>query len=154
MGLKVVLPLLVLAVVAGCGGDGGSKSSATKGATPEARDADESVAAVAQTDKPAIHLRFVTLARPKAGAATPLRLELSGEPGQATLRLQGSGIVVEPAVASVVVPDGGKTVSQSVTVTPQAAGLAEIAVRILPPGDGAQEIAYAVPLLVEAAGSP
>ncbi|HMA10731.1 MAG TPA: hypothetical protein VKO83_02510 [Steroidobacteraceae bacterium] len=149
--MKAVLSLVVLLGLSACGrepeSDAPSKSSA---AATTSRTGDESVAAVAQSPgTPAISLRFALVGKPRTGAAMPLRLDLAGVPGQVTLHLQGEGLVIDPQAASLTLPEGGSPISQSVSVTPNAAGITELVVRIQPPGDGAQEIVYAVPLLVE-----
>ena len=84
--------------------------------------------------------------------AGPVRLDLTGDPGAVTLRVQGEGLVFDPAAAALTLTDDGVPASQTIQVTPQAAGITEMVVRIQPPGEGA-EILYAVPLLAEGAAA-
>ncbi len=154
--MKVVLPLLVLLAIAACGQESASPRAATGAASgAAARSEDDSVAAISlSSSKPALFLRFAVTGRPQAGVATPVRLDLSGDPGSVTLRVQGEGLLIEPAAAALTLPDDGTAARHTLQVTPQAAGLTEMVVRIQPQGDGAAEVVYAVPLLVGGATSP
>ena len=57
----------------------------------------------------------------------------------------------EHGMAVVALPDAGKAVSHTLSFTPQAAGFTELLVRIQPAGEGAAEVVYAIPVLVDAA---
>lgn len=153
--MKAVLSLVVLLGLAACGREpestAPSKGTATSAA---ARTVDESVAAVAQSPgKPAASLRFALAGKPRVGVASPLRLDLAGEPGQFMLHLQGEGLAIDPPAAALTLQEGAASGSQTVSVTPGSAGITELLVRIQPPGDGAQEIRFAIPLLVEGAAA-
>jgi hypothetical protein len=151
--MKAVLPFVILLGVAACSrvpetAVPANKPAATK-ATPSV---DDSVAAVAKSPgKPGITLRFLLDGRPAAGATSQLRLDLAGEPGPVSLQLQGEGLMLEPLAMALTIPDDGTPVSQSVSIKPQAAGIAEIVAKIQSSADGGQEFAYSIPLLVESA---
>jgi hypothetical protein len=51
-------------------------------------------------------------------------------------------------------PEAGKTVSHALSVTPQASGFSQLIVHAQPPGEGAGEIVYAIPLMTDAAAQP
>jgi hypothetical protein len=80
-------------------------------------------------------------------------LELSGEPGAFALRFDAEGIAVEPAMASLTLSDSGDPASQTLAITPQTAGIADLKVRVRPVAEDSQEITYAIPLLVEKAAA-
>jgi len=153
--MRVVLPFVVLLGIAACGSEPDAAGTpASRPAPAAAPAADDSVAAVAQSPgRPAVALRFALDGLPKVGSASQLRLDLGGVPGPVALRLRGEGLLLDPAAASVTIPEDGKPASQTVTLTPQAAGIAEIEVRLLPAGDDPQEVVYAIPLLVEGAAA-
>ena len=153
--MKAVLPLLVLLGLGACGQETAS-STAAGGSTRAvaARSDDDTVAAVSlSSGKPPVFLRFAVGGKPTAGVAVPVRLDVSGDPGSVTLRVQGEGLSFEPAAAALTLPDDGSPASHTVQVTPQAAGITEMVVRVVPPGEDAAEVLYAVPLLVEGAAT-
>jgi hypothetical protein len=154
--MKAVLPLLVLLALAACGRESASTDTsggATRAAA--ARSEDDSVAAISLSSaKPAVLLRFAVAGKLRVGVATPVRLDVSGEPGSVTLRAQGEGLLIEPAAAALTLPDDGTAATQTLQVTPQAAGITEMMVRIQMQGEGAADVPYAVPLLVEDAAKP
>jgi hypothetical protein len=153
--MKAVLPFVMLLGLAACGREPDAPAAANNSKPAAAsRSADDSVAAVAQSPgKPAISLRFALDGKPKRGAASQLRLDLAGVPGPISVRLQGEGLALDPQSAAVTIPDDGKPARQLIAITPQAAGLSEIVVRVQQQNDGAQEILYAIPLLVEDAAA-
>lgn len=151
--MRVVLPLLMLLGVAACSREPAASNGAhTKpaAATIAVPVDEDSVAAVLQSPgSPAVSLRFMFEGKPAVGKPAPLRLDLAGQPGVLSLLLQGEGLLIDPSAAMVTLA-AGKPASQTFTVTPRSAGIGEIVVRIQPPGDGAAEVVYAIPLLVEA----
>ena len=153
--MRVVLPLVMLLGAAACSRDPQAPVAASRpAAATTVPGADDSVAAVVQSPgKPGITLRFVLEGRPTAGVASPLRLVLGGAPGPVSVLLQGEGLVLEPRAMALTIPDDGTPASQAVTVTPQAAGLAELMVKVQSSAEGGTEIAYAIPLLVEGAAA-
>jgi hypothetical protein len=153
--MKVILPLMMLLGAAACSRESQAPAAASRPAAHAATpSADDSVAAVAQSPgKPGITLRFVLDGKPVAGAATLLRLDLAGEPGPVSVQLQSEGLVLEPRAMALTIPDDGMPASQLVSVTPQSSGLAEILAKIQSSADGGTEVAYAIPLLVEAAAA-
>ncbi|HXC60366.1 MAG TPA: hypothetical protein VN645_13715 [Steroidobacteraceae bacterium] len=160
--MRYGLLLLVALSVAGCSRD--PSTSTTTGTTKasdgnRAATADESVAAVLQTSgRAAVSLRFVITSKPAAGVATPVRLDFTAaDPiAQLAVRAEGAGLTIDAAgaTAMLALTEAGKTVSHTVMVTPQAAGFSELLVHALPPGDGAAEIVYAIPLMAEAPAAP
>ena len=153
--MRVVLPCVVLLGIAACGSEPDAAATpASRPAPAAAPAADDSVAAVAQSPgKPAVALRFALDGLPKVGSASHLRLDIGGVPGPVTVRLRGEGLLLDPEAATVTIPDDGKPASQTVALTPQAAGMAEVEVLLLPAGDDPQEVVYAIPLLVEGAAA-
>jgi hypothetical protein len=153
--MRVLLPFLMLLGAAACGRDPQAPVAASRpAAATAAPNADDSVAAVAQSPgKPGITLRFVLAGKPVAGVASPLRLDLAGDAGPVSVLLQGDGLVLEPRAMALTIPDDGSPASQSVSVTPHAAGLFEIMVKVQSSADGGTELAYAIPLLVEGAAA-
>lgn len=153
--MRAVLPFMILLGVAACGREpdvAASAASKSTSATP-APGAEDSVAAVVQSPgKPAVSLRFALGGRPRIGAATSLRLDLAGAPGALSVRLDGEGLVLEPSALAVTIGEDGQAASQSISVTAQVAGISELVVRVQP-GDGAQEVVYAIPLLIEGAAA-
>jgi hypothetical protein len=153
--MKNVLLLTTLLAAVACSRE--TESSATSvnsAATVTASATSNSVAAVAQTPgKHAVVMRFLLEGKPTAGAASQVRLELAGEPGPIVLRLEADGISVEPAMASLTISDSGDAVMQSVAITPQAAGISEIRVRVRSPAEDALETVYAIPLLIDKAAA-
>ena len=154
--MRAVLPFVIMLGVAACGREPDVAASAsgkpiTATTVPAAED---SVAAVVQSPgKPSISLRFALGDKPRIGAATSLRLDLAGTPGELSVRLNGEGLVPDPNALSVTIGEDGRAASQSVAVTAQVAGISELVVRVQPLSDGAQEVVYAIPLLVEAAAA-
>jgi hypothetical protein len=155
--MKVLVPLLVLLGVAACGrmpdapAPAAPKPAAKADPAPTAED---SVSAVLQSSaRTAIALRFAIEGKPQVGRDTPLRLDFSGEPGVLTLRIQGEGLALDPGSATLVLPEDGTVASQSVVLRPRTTGFTEIMVRIQPAGEGAAEVVYAIPLLVEGAAA-
>jgi len=153
--MRAVLPFVILLGMAACDRKPETAVPANRPAASRAvPSADDSVAAVAQSPgKPGITLRFAFDGKPVAGATSQLRLDLAGEPGPVSLQLQGEGLVLEPRSMALTIPDDGTPASQSVSVRPQAAGIAEIVAKIQSSADGGQEVAYAIPLLVEGAAA-
>ncbi len=153
--MRAVLPFVILLGVAACGREPEATVSVNKPiATIAAPSADDSVAAVALSPgKPVITLRFALDGKPTAGTTSQLRLDLAGEPGPLSLQLQGEGLVLEPHSLTLTIPDDGKPVSQPVSLSPQAAGIAEIVAKVQTSADGGQELVYAIPLLVEGAAA-
>lgn len=153
--MKAMLPLLVLLGLGACGQESASPAAAGSATRAAAVRSDvDSVAAISlSSGKPAVFLRFALADKPTAGVAVPVRLDVSGDPGPVTLRVHGDGLLFDPAAAALTLPDDGSPASQTVLVTPQAAGLTEMVVRVVPPGEEATEVLYAVPLLVEGAAS-
>jgi hypothetical protein len=153
--MKAVLPLLVLCLAA-CGREPDATTAGTTAAPAAGARGDDTVTAVLQSQgKPAVALRFLLEGRPVPGAASSLRLDLSSsEPDQQlALRVHGEGLEVDAATgtATVTLAEAGKVVSHTLSFTPTAAGLTELVVRIQPPGEGATEIVYAIPVLVDGA---
>jgi len=153
--MRVVLPLVMLLGAAACSREPQAPVAASRpAAATAAPGADDSVAAVPQSPgKPGITLRFVLDGKPAAGAASQLRLDLAGDPGPVSVLLHGDGLALEPRAMALTIPDDGGPASQSVSVTPQAAGLAELMVKVQSSADGGTEVAYAIPLLVEGAAA-
>jgi hypothetical protein len=153
--MRVILPFVILLGVAACSREPDAAVPANKPtAARTAASVDDSVAAVAQSPgKPGITLRFALEGKPEAGKTSQLRLDVAGAPGSVSLQLQGEGVVLEPRSLALTIPDDGSPASQSVSVRPQAAGLAEIMAKIQTSADGGQEVLYAIPLLVESAAA-
>jgi hypothetical protein len=153
--MKAVLPLLLLCLAA-CSREPEATAAAAAAAPVAGARADDTVAAVLQSQgKPAVALRFLFESRPVPGTASSLRLDLTSSEAdqQLELRAQGEGLAVDPAsgAALVTLAEAGKVVSHTVSFTPAAAGLTELVVRIRPAGEGAMEIVYAIPVLVDGA---
>jgi len=153
--MRAVLPFVILLGAAACSREPETAVPANRpAATRAAPDAEDSVAAVAQSPgKPGITLRFVLDGKPVAGTTSQLRLDLAGEPGPVSLLLQGEGLMLEPRSMALTIPDDGTPASQSVSVRPQAAGIAEVVAKIQSSADGGTEVVYAIPLLVESAAA-
>lgn len=154
------LPLLMLLSVTACSRDpqpsaaAGAPSAAQPGPTATS----ESVAAVAQGGAAGpVDVRFVLEKRPVAGAASTLRLEFTAAAPLTgvTVRIEGETLGFDPAGSQTVIdlPEAGKPVSYTVGFTPQSPGIVEASVRVLPPGAGAREALYAIPVLVDAAAA-
>ena len=153
--MRVVLPVVILLGVAACSREPDApaqpENAAAPVSAPAAPTAEDSVAAVLQSSgRPQVAVRFAVEGKPVVGTPTPVRLDVSGDPGSLALRLQGEGLAIDPAGATLVLGDDRKPVSQTVTVNPRAAGIVELIVNIQPPGE-AREVVYAIPLLVEGA---
>ena len=157
--MRYGLSLLVLLSVAACSRDpeppatGGAAPAAAASKTPAA---DDTVAAPQQTaGKSPVTLRFLLDTKPVVGSATPVRLDFTAvEPvTQLAVRAEGAGLTVDAAgaTAMLALPEAGRVVSHTVSVTPHVAGFSELMVHALPPGDGATEIVYAIPLMADAA---
>jgi hypothetical protein len=156
--MRYGLSLFVLLAVAACSRDpeppaGGAAPTA---AAPHAPAADDSVAAVQQSPgKSPVTLRFVLSGKPMVGSAIPVQLDFTAPETitQLAVRAEGTDLVVDAASASfmLALPEAEKVVSHAVTVTPQAAGFSELIVHVQPPGDGAAEVVYAIPLMADAA---
>ena len=154
--MRAVLPFVIMLGVAVCGRepDVAASASGKPANATTVPGAEDSVAAVVQSPgKPSVSLRFALGDKPRIGAATSLRLDLAGTPGELSVRLHGEGLVPDPSALSVTIGEDGRAASQSVAVTAHVAGIAELVVRVQPLSDGAQEVVYAIPLLVEAAAA-
>jgi hypothetical protein len=158
--MKYGLSLLVLLSIAGCSRE--SPSSATTGTAATTANkgpvAEETVAAVQQSSgKAAVALRFLLEGKPAVGTPVRVRLDFTAtDPiAQLTVRVEGAGLTIDVggAVALLAMPEAGKTVSHTVSVTPSAPGFSQLIVRAQPPGDGAAEIVYAIPLMADAAAA-
>jgi hypothetical protein len=153
--MRAVLPLVILLGAAACGREPDAVVASEKKTTASpVSDADDSVAAVAQSPgKPAVALRFALDGRPAVGVTSQLRLDVSGAPGPLSLNLQGEGLALDPGSVALTIPEDGTAASQSISVRPQSAGIAEIVVKVQTVADGGQEALYAIPLLVEGAAA-
>jgi hypothetical protein len=157
--MRYGLSLLVLLSVAACSRDPEPPSAggaAPAAAASKAPTADDTVAAAQQTaGKSPVTLRFLLDSKPVVGSATPVRLDFTAaEPiAQLAVRAEGAGLTVDATGASAMLalPEAGRVVSHTVGVTPQVAGFSELIVHVLPPGDGAAETVYAIPLMADAA---
>jgi len=156
--MRYGLSLLVLLAVTACSRDPEPSTVAAPAtaATTHTPTADDSVAAAQQSPgKSPVTLRFVLESKPVVGSATPVRLDFTAsEPiTQLAVRAEGTDLAVDAASASFVLalPEADDVVSHSIAVTPQVAGFSQLIVRVLPPGDGAAEIVYAIPLMADAA---
>lgn len=153
--MRAVLPFVILLGAAACGREPqATVSSGKPAAASKAPVADDSVAAVALSPgKPGIALRFALDGKPTVATASQLRIDLTGEPGPVSLQLQGEGMELEPRSMALTIPDDGTAASQSVSLTPRAAGIAEVLAKVQSSADGGLEVAYAIPLLVEGAAA-
>lgn len=158
--MKYGLSLLVLLSVAGCSRDPASTTTGTTAATGnKAPVVEETVAAVLLSPaKASIALRFLLESKPVLGSPGRVRLDFSATDPVAnlTLRAEGKDLSVDAAGASATIslPEAGKTVSHTVSVTPQAPGFSQLIVHAQPPGEGTAEIVYAIPLMTDAAAQP
>lgn len=153
--MRALLPFVILLGATACSREPDAVVATEKKVTASKAPADDnSVAAVAQSPgKPAVALRFALDGRPSVGSPSQLRLDVSGAPGPLSLSLQGEGLAVDPDSVALTIPEDGTSTSQSVSFRPQAAGIAEIVVRVQTMADGGQEMLYAIPLLIEAAAA-
>lgn len=160
--MKYGLSLLLLLSIVGCSRDPASSSStaaAAAAARNKAPAADETVAAVLLSPaKTSLALRFLLESKPALGSPGRVRLEFTATDPIANLALRAEGkdltIDAAGATATLSLPEAGKTVSHTMSVTPQAPGFSQLIVHAQPPGDGAAEIVYAIPLLTDAAAQP
>lgn len=160
--MKYGLSLLVLLSIAGCSRDPAS-SAPTAATAAAARNkapaADEPVAAVLLSPtKSSVALRFLLEGKPAAGSPSRVRLDFTATEPVANLaiRAEGKDLTVDAtgATATLSLPEAGKTVSHALSVTPQASGFSQLIVHAQPPGEGAGEIVYAIPLMTDAAAQP
>jgi hypothetical protein len=160
--MKYSLSLLVLLSIAGCSRDPAS-SAATGPAHSTAANrtpaADETVGAVQlSSGKTPVALRFMIEGKPAVGSPVQVRLDFTATDPIARLavRMEGTGLTVDAngAMAMLALPEAGGTVTHTVAVTPQVAGFSQLMVHALPPGDGAVEMVYAIPLMTDAAAQP
>jgi len=157
--MRYGLSLLVLLAVAGCSREPDAAATTRAAATAASNTApvvEETVAAVQQsTGKAAVTLRFLLQGKPAVGMPVRVRLDFAASVPMAQLavRLEGAGLTIDAseATTTLALPEADKTVSHTVSVTPQAAGFSQLIVHAQPPGDGAAEILYAIPLMTEAA---
>lgn len=158
--MRLGLALLFTLSVCACSRDPGP-APAVGDSTPAVQTArpgvPDSVAAVAQGGAPGpVTLRFVLEGRPVVGSASNLRLEFAATTALSgvSVRVSGEQLGLDAAGSSRVIDlPVGETIAHSVTFTPRATGIAEAAVHILPPGEGAVESVYAIPVLVDAAAN-
>jgi hypothetical protein len=153
--MRTVLPFVILLGAAACSREPEvAVATEKKPAASTVSAADDSVAAVVQSPgKPSIAVRFALDGRPAVGVASRLRLDVSGDPGPLSLNLRGEGLVLDPGSIVLTIPEDGTPASQSISVRPQVAGIAEIAVKVQPMAEGGQEVLYAIPLLVGGAAA-
>lgn len=133
---------------AGAAGD--SALADAPGGDAAGRRADESVAAVLQSQgTPLAALRFTLPERPVAGQAFTMQLSASAaQPLESLqLRVESTDLVVTPDTAELVLDAAQTPVVQDFTLTAAGEGLTELTVRMS--GDGSRpETVYAIPVLV------
>jgi hypothetical protein len=151
--MKNVLLLTTLLAAVACSRETESSATSVNSAATVTASATSNSVAAETPGKHAVVMRFLLEGKPTAGAASQVRLELAGEPGPIVLRVEADGISVEPAMASLTISDSGDAVMQSVAITPQAAGISEIRVRVRSPAEDALETVYAIPLLIDKAAA-
>lgn len=150
--MKLSLVAMLALTLAACGGGKPDADAAAQAAAGSAakRPADESVAAVQVSPGSApAELRFLVGAAPEPGR--PFTLTLSASAAQPLpelqLLLEAEGMTVTPGSAVLSIGEAGGVATHEFTVTPAAAGLADISVRLRAGADGA-ETRYAIPVLV------
>lgn len=153
MHMKNGLFAMMALALAACGGGAPEGAGGeTKPAAAAASTADESVAAVLQSEGTALaQLRFVVESRPVAGETFTVRLVASaGAPVPALQLVAESGAlaVVAGSEATLALEANGAGASHPVTLSAARAGLAELTVRLR--AADRPETVYVVPLLVAA----
>ena len=117
------------------------------------RSSEESVAAVLQSQAPALAtLRYTLPQRPTVGEPFPVQLQVSAPQTVERLQLmvESADLQVTPDRAALALESANEAATHELTLTGNQAGFAEITVR-LSTDDGKSEAVYAVPVLVETA---